>query len=270
MRSREPRLPAGLEYALARVAAAEQLLIAFDFDGTLSPIVSNYELAAADREAVETLFALAALPRTRVAVISGRAREDLERRLGDCPQDVLLVGSHGAEVEARAAGQDEDAEASARVERFSEQLKPVVQRFPGSRLERKPYSLAYHYRNVGVAQQEEAREAAIEAAGPSAVATKDGKKVVEFFAVHADKGTALEQVRALARGGGEGHVTLLFVGDDVTDEAGFESLAEGDVGIKIGSGPTAAGFAMDGQEQVTPMLRQLFRLRSRAISEALP
>lgn len=269
MRSREPRLPAGLEYALARVAAADPLLVAFDFDGTLSPIVSNYEWASADREAVETLFALAALPRTRVAVISGRAREDLERRLGDCPQDVLLVGSHGAELEARAEGQGEDAEARARVERFSEHLTPVAQRFPGSRLERKPFSLAYHYRNVGEAQQEEARRAAIEAAGPSAVAMKDGKKVVEFFAVHADKGTALRQLRALTHGA-ESRVTMLFVGDDVTDEAGFESLEEGDVGIKIGPGPTAAGFALDGQEQVTPMLRQLFRLRSRAISEALP
>ena len=270
MRPREPRLPAGLEYALARVAAAEQLLVAFDFDGTLSPIVSNYELAAADREAVETLFALAALPRTRVAVISGRAREDLERRLGDCPQDVLLVGSHGAELEARADGQEVGGEARARVEWFSEQLAPVVQRFPGSRLERKPYSLAYHYRNVSEAQQEEAREAAIEAAAASAVATKDGKKVVEFFAVHADKGTALRQLRAMTRGGGEGQMTMLFVGDDVTDEAGFESLSEGDVGIRVGSGPTAAGFAVDGQEQVTPMLRQLFRLRSRELAETLP
>lgn len=270
MRSREPRLPAGLEYALARIAAVEHLLVAFDFDGTLSPIVSNYEWASADREAVETLFALAALPRTRVAVISGRAREDLERRLGDCPQDVLLVGSHGAELETRAEGRDEDAEARARVERFSEHLTPVARRFPGSRLERKPFSLAYHYRNVGEAQQEEARRAAIEAAGPSAVAMKDGKKVVEFFAVHADKGTALRELRARTRGPAEGHVTMLFVGDDVTDEAGFESLEEGDVGIRIGPGPTAAGFALDAQEQVTPMLRLLFRLRSREISEALP
>jgi trehalose 6-phosphate phosphatase len=270
VRSRETRLPAGLEYAFARAAAADQLLIAFDFDGTLSPIVSNYEHEAANPEAVETLFALAALPRTRVAVISGRARQDLERRLGDCPQDVLLIGSHGAELEARAGGLDEDAGARAAVERFSEQLTPVAQRFQGSRLERKPFSIAYHYRNVGEERQQEAREAAIEAAGPSAVAVKDGKKVVEFFAVQADKGTALRQLRTLTGGDGEGRVTMLFVGDDVTDEAGFESLEEGDVGVKIGPGPTAAGFAMDGQEQVTPMLRQLFRLRSRETAETMP
>ena len=74
----------------------------------------------------------------------------------------------------------------------------------------------------------------------------------------------------MTRGGGEGQMTMLFVGDDVTDEAGFESLSEGDVGIRVGSGPTAAGFAVDGQEQVTPMLRQLFRLRSRELAETLP
>ena len=97
MRTREPRLSTGLEYALRHAAEAERLLVAFDFDGTLSPIVSNYETAAPDADALETLYALAALPRTRAIVISGRAREDLEGRLENCPDDVELIGSHGAE-----------------------------------------------------------------------------------------------------------------------------------------------------------------------------
>jgi trehalose 6-phosphate phosphatase len=271
VRPREPRLPPNLEYALAGAAGADRLLVAFDFDGTLSPIVANYESAAADREAVESLFALAALPRTRVAVISGRARADLERRLGDIPRDVILVGCHGAELDREAGSPDEKADAdpdtgsdsgpSAQVGRFSELLAPVALRYPGARLERKPLSLAFHYRNVGEVQQSAAREEAIEAAGPSAVAVKDGKKVVEFLVVQADKGTALRQLRAL-EGSGSSELTTLFVGDDVTDEAAFEALTGRDIGVKVGSGPTAAGFEVDGQEYVAPMLQRLLRLRS--------
>jgi trehalose 6-phosphate phosphatase len=267
MRSRDPRLSKGLNFALGQAAEADQLLIAFDFDGTLSPIVANYESATADRDALELLFALAALPRTRVAVISGRARADLERRLGSCPPDVLLVGSHGAEhgVMSETDSGSETAEHSGRIERFAELLVPIVQNFPGARLEKKPFSLAFHFRNIGESRQEEARSAAIEMLGQEAVAVKDGKKVVEFFAVNADKGSALARIQEHTAAMAEGRpLTTLFVGDDVTDEAAFEVLTGEDIGVKVGPGPTAARFAVEDQEEVAPMLRRLLQLRSEA------
>jgi trehalose 6-phosphate phosphatase len=256
VRSREPRLSTGLEYALRHAAGAERLLVAFDFDGTLSPIVSNYESATADSEALETLYALASLPRTRVIVISGRAREDLERRLDSCPDDVELIGSHGAEFGA------DQTETLPAIERFASSLEGITERYPGARLERKPISLAFHFRNVSDGLQEQARAEAIERIGDSAVAIKDGKKVVEFFAVHADKGTALRRFLEAARADGEGPTVTVYVGDDVTDEAAFEALGSEDVGIRVGDGPSAARHSIEVQEEVAPLLRRLHRLRS--------
>ena len=261
MRTREPRLSTGLEYALRHAAEAERLLVAFDFDGTLSPIVSNYETAAPDADALETLYALAALPRTRAIVISGRAREDLEGRLENCPDDVELIGSHGAEF-----GSDQHETLPA-VEGFASALEGIAERFPGARLERKPISLAFHFRNVTDGLQEEARAEAIERVGDSAVAVKDGKKVVEFFALHADKGTALQRYREAAAAGGESPTVTVYVGDDVTDEAAFEALGPEDVGIRVGDGTSAARHSIEMQEEVAPLLRRLHRLRSEVTSD---
>jgi len=256
VRTREPRLSTGLDYALRHAAEAERLLVAFDFDGTLSPIVSNYETATPDAQALETLYALASLPRTHAIVISGRAREDLERRLDNCPDDVELIGSHGAEF-----GTDPTAALPA-VEEFAAALEGIAERYPGARLERKPISLAFHYRNVTEGLQEQARTEAIERVGDTAVAVKDGKKVVEFFALQADKGTALQRYRAAAAANGEGPTVTVYVGDDVTDEAAFEALGPEDVGIRVGDGPSAARHSIEIQEEVAPLLRRLHRLRS--------
>ncbi|MGW8281830.1 MAG: trehalose-phosphatase [Gemmatimonadota bacterium] len=261
MRSREPRLTSDLDDALKRAAAADRLLVAVDFDGTLSPIVSNYDSAVADRDALETLFGLAALPRTRVVVISGRSRADLERRIGSCPPEVVLVGSHGAEHSSESPAEEE-----ARVESFMEALNGLRDRYPGTRIERKPYSLAVHYRNVSERRQAEVRDEAIERAGPLAAGTKEGKKVIEFLAVPVDKGTALERYREMASASaGEGGGVTVFIGDDVTDEAAFEVLSPEDVGVKVGPERSAAPYRVEKQRDVGPLLHLLLRLRSREV-----
>lgn len=258
MNSREPRLTSELDGALRRAARADRLLVAVDFDGTLSPIVPNYESAVADRDAVESLFGLSALPRTRVVVISGRSRADLERRLGSCPPEVVLVGSHGAEHSS-----DPPVEGEARVESFVEAVDGLREKYPGTRIERKPYSLAVHYRNVSAQRQDELRERAIERVGPLAAGTKEGKKVIEFLAVLADKGSALERYRGMApESPAEGGSVTVFIGDDVTDEAAFEVLSPDDVGVKVGPERSAAPYRVHGQRDVGPLLHLLLRLRS--------
>jgi len=262
MTPQDDALPGALDAALGRAAAAERLLVASDFDGTLSPIVADHGAAAADARALEALLALAALPRTDVVVISGRARADLASRLGAAAAEVGLIGSHGAELAEGAAA------AHADVERYAEALADLVRGTPGVSLERKPFSLALHYRNVAPTRQPRVRSSAIERVGPLAAAVKEGKMVVEFLAMEADKGTALARhVEALSGSGGEGGGTLtLFVGDDVTDEAAFERLAPPDVTVKVGPGETAAAHTVARQEEVAVLLERLHQLRATATS----
>ena len=78
--------------------ACPQLLVACDYDGTLAPIVEDPSQAVPLPEAVAAIRALAALPQTTVAVVSGRALRDLAA-LSRLPSEVHLVGSHGSEFD---------------------------------------------------------------------------------------------------------------------------------------------------------------------------
>ena len=87
-----------LRAALGRIARVPQLLIGCDYDGTLAPLVEDPAAAGPLPEAVAAVRALAALPQTVVAVISGRALRDLAT-LSRLPSEVHLVGSHGSEFD---------------------------------------------------------------------------------------------------------------------------------------------------------------------------
>lgn len=240
-----------LERALQAVAGSRVLLVACDFDGTLSPIVPDPASASPDPRALAPLCRLAAIPRTHALVISGRSREDLRARLGAHPA-LSLVGSHGAEM----AGTELPVTA-ADVGRYLEVLEPVARRFEGAVLETKPLSVAFHYRRVPSGQQERARAEALAAARDRAEEIRDGKKVVEFMALRADKGSALIRCRREL-----GATAVVFLGDDVTDEAAFRALAPDDVGVKVGPEPTAATHRVVAREEVARVLTRLADLRS--------
>lgn len=251
--------PSALDDALRGAARAERLVVACDFDGTLSPIVRDHEAAAADPRALESLTALVSLPRTDVVVISGRARSDLAARLGSTSPEVALIGSHGAEPPDGALEPHPD------VERYAAALADLARDVPGVSLERKPFSLALHYRNVAESRQASVRASALDRLAATGASVKEGKKVVEFLAMEADKGRALVTHReTLVREGEEGELVTVFVGDDVTDEAAFERLAPPDVTVKVGPGETAATHAVERQEDVAPLLDRLHRLRAEA------
>lgn len=246
-----------LQRALERLAVTRVLLVACDFDGTLSPIVANPAAAEPDPEALRALTALADLPRTPVLVLSGRGWDDLARRMGAPHDGIRLVGSHGAE-----AGPADDRGESPGIAVLLAALDLVASRFPESELEVKPHSVAFHYRRVGPGDQRAARQAAVEAARKLSVEVRPGKKVVEFMTVRSDKGSALERFRSEC-----GAEAVVFVGDDVTDEAAFRVLAPGDVGVKVGPEPTAAAFRVSYQGQVAALLSRLLQLRTRRLRD---
>ena len=101
------------EAALAAVLRLQPLM-AFDFDGTLAPIVARPTEARIPQAIVKHLRALA--QRLPVAIVSGRAVGDVRQRLGFEPHFVL--GSHGAEDDSDPLEDREDGEAlSVRVRR---------------------------------------------------------------------------------------------------------------------------------------------------------
>jgi trehalose 6-phosphate phosphatase len=248
---------AELADALTELARTETLLVALDFDGTLAPLVDDPSAARAHPEAREAMLALVDAPRTTVALISGRAMESL-LDVSEAPDGVLLSGSHGIEV--RLGSEPEvtlTSDELDRVTRLGEALNPVANRYDGAWLEAKPAGFALHTRlaadSDALAAQE---EAGLAASSIGDLTIRPGNNVLEFSVRSTNKGDAISRLRRHA-----GATAVLFAGDDVTDEDGFTALKPGDVGIKCGSGPTAAEFSVPGIPQVASALAQLARLR---------
>lgn len=243
-----------LATAVARLAGAERLLLALDFDGTLAPFVDKPKSARALPEAKAALDRLEALPGTWVAFVSGRPLSSLEI-VTEADEDALLIGSHGVEIRFGRDGVSLDLtdEERATLEKLGETLGALVESVPGTRLEVKPVGFGVHYRLLegeeGAAVVSRAYEAA--ASVSDALTIRDGKDIIEFSVRGANKGDGIERLREYTKA-----TAVLFAGDDVTDEDGFAVLrpAEGDLGIKVGEGETAAQFRVADERAVAVLL----------------
>jgi trehalose 6-phosphate phosphatase len=249
----EAELEQALDEALGRISRAGVLLVASDYDGTLSPIVSDPAKAVPNPASVAALERLAAMWRTHVAIISGRALKQLSELVGRT--GFHMVGSHGSEF-GPGFERALPAEAHALRDAVAADLEGIARSAPGFLVEVKPASVAFHYRN---ADDHDAQHALREVlAGPAkreGVLTHHGKRVVELAVIEASKGHAVEVLRTELEPRPE---AVFFIGDDLTDENAFAVLRPGiDVGVKVGAGETEAEFRVRDTDDVAGVLWKL-------------
>jgi trehalose 6-phosphate phosphatase len=245
-----------LSTALTALAAADSLLVAIDFDGVLAPIVSDPSAARPLPESFATLVSLAELPGTSVAVVSGRALDDLAA-LSKLPPQIHLVGSHGAEFDHGFGDALTDDRLALRAE-LRRELGHIVAGAEGVLLEPKPASVAVHVRNASDAVGTRVLRDVMEGPGSwPGIQVTAGKKVLELAVISASKGTALDVLREKL-----GASAVFFAGDDVTDEKAFARLRAGDVGVKVGGGETLAEYRVADPYEVADVLADLLRLRT--------
>ncbi|MFS8065655.1 MAG: trehalose-phosphatase [Byssovorax sp.] len=243
-------LAAANESVLAQFARSNTL-VAFDYDGTLSPIV--VERGAATMRAATRRGLIAVCERYPSAVISGRGRADVSARLEGVPVG-HIVGNHGMEPSA------DMARFAALVAALALQLSQMLAGCRGVEIEDKRYSLAIHYRK---SREKRAARAVIARAGAAVqgscrlVAGKQVVNVIPHGAPH--KGTALEALRDQV-----GADTAIFVGDDVTDENVFELDQPGRLlSIRVGEKrSSAAPYYLRDQGEIDQLLRRLVELRT--------
>ena len=243
---------------VTRLARVARLLVASDYDGVLAPIVSDPAKARPLPAAVRVLAALAELPGTEVAVISGRARRDLAA-LSGLPDGIILVGSHGAEFDGGFAAAL-PPEVRARRDRVWRALRDIAGGRPGVALEVKPVSVAVHTRNAArpVAEQVVSAVRRGPATWPE-VRVTTGKEVIELAVLGTGKGTAVTALRRRTSPD-----AVLYVGDDVTDEDAFAVLGDPDLGVRVGPGETLARFVVPDPEAALDLFALLVRTRSAA------
>lgn len=215
-----------------------------DFDGTLVEIAPGPDAIAPRKGLVKSLNALAARLEGRLALISGRAIADIERHIGAL--EIAAAGSHGTDIRA-ASGESLGEGPSGLPEAISTALEGYAAR-EGLAYEAKPHGGALHYR--AAPERGEAANAFAEAlAEEHGWQVQGGKDVVELVARGASKGGAVEIFMASGPFAG---ARPFFIGDDLTDEAGFEACeAMGGAGIIVGMRePTTATYRLDGVEKV--------------------
>ena len=249
------QLPLELRRALVAAARSPRLLVTSDYDGTMAPIVSNPDEAFPHPESVRALRALASLPATTAAVISGRALRDLAT-LSRLPVEVQLVGSHGSEFDIGFV-QEITPEAKSLLTRLIAELGAIAAAHPGVDIETKPASVALHVRNASPEDGDQAVDSVRRgAANWPEVQVTEGKAVIELAVIATDKGNALETLRHQAAAS-----TTVFLGDDVTDEKAFRRLRGPDVGVKVGDGPSGAEYRVADPEDVARVLAFLLEER---------
>nr|WP_152602264.1 bifunctional alpha,alpha-trehalose-phosphate synthase (UDP-forming)/trehalose-phosphatase [Cryobacterium roopkundense] len=245
-------MPDDLRTSIHELVTADTLLVALDFDGTLAPHVDKPDDAraiAGTREAVQRLLDL---PGVRVAFVSGRALVSL-RHVADPQNGVLLTGSHGIEIQLDTPGIELNlvSEELQQLDTLGRILEAISESVDGTSVERKPAGIALHTRLASAegavaAQSEARRQLGEELPG---LTVRDGKNVLEFSVRSVTKGQAIELLRAHT-----GADRMLYAGDDVTDEDAFAVLRDKDVGVKIGLGPTLAGYRVRSPAEVTQLL----------------
>lgn len=229
------------------LAATERLLVALDFDGTLSPLTDEPMAARMLPAARNAVTALAALPDTTVALVSGRSLSDLRVIAEhDDASPILLAGSHGAEYWTPVSGAvrpDDQPGEIIRRDHLRAQAEEATRHLPGVYIEPKTFGFGVHTRRASAADARAAVDVAdaLVASRAPHWRRRSGNNIVEYAFRDEGKDAAVAWLRTRVRATG-----VLFAGDDTTDEDALRSLGPHDLGVRVRAGaPTAADVVVD-------------------------
>jgi trehalose 6-phosphate synthase/phosphatase len=226
-----------------------------DYDGTLVPFSGKPGRAKPSGEVIELLEEFTKSPKNEVVLISGRGKDNMEKWFGGL--NTGLVAEHG--VWTKEKGKEWEM-----IETLSGDWKgeiyPIlelyVDRTPGSFVEEKEFSLAWHYRKVehrlGDMRARELVNDLLNLTANLNLQVLEGSKVVEVKNAGVNKGRA-----ALRWISGKTWDFILAIGDDLTDEDVFKVLPTTAWSIKVRFGASTAKFNLSSPSQVRALLKEM-------------
>ncbi len=252
-----------------RRTEGRHLLLLTDFDGTLSDMAPTPAEAIVDPEVCAAFDAVAALPSVTAGVVSGRRLVDVAERVG--PSAEFVAGLHGLEISSSDAAFHHYA---------LDAVEPVIATLlrtamkelawcPGVMLEDKTYSLTCHVRlapadlaDRALAEFEALVEPQLEARVLKLLTAARAMEVLPAVDWH--KGRAAQWIRARVDTRTAEPVSIVYLGDDRTDEDAFAALADDDVAVGVGERPHThlIDWRLVGPSAVGKFFEQLTALRA--------
>jgi trehalose 6-phosphate synthase/phosphatase len=245
-------------------AKAGKRLILLDYDGTLMGFNVDPLRVRPDKELYNLLEELAADPKNRLVIISGRKHETLEEWLGKLPLD--FIAEHGAWTKWHGQSWQKHPGLN---DEWKLEVLPVMEtyadRTPGALIEEKSYSLSWHYRKAerGLGEQ---RAAELENNLTSYAIHRglqilQGDKVIEIKSHLVNKGNAARRWLEA-----DSYEFILAAGDDHTDEDTFKAMPPHAVTIKVGSNVSAAKYSLSTFQDVRRLLKEFVADRAPAMA----
>ena len=238
----------------------EQVGLCLDFDGTLAPIVEEPTEATLPPETRQYLEMLADNPAVDIAVISGRALEDIRSRVGI--PEISYAGNHGLE-------RSQDSEVwrhpvvqrrRGDLERVCREIERKLDHIAGCFVEDKYATATVHHRQAetddGSLVLSTVQETVEGIDGLSM--TVDDQAVEIRPDVDYHKGDAVEEILDIGS-----QAVVLYLGDAKTDIDAFRRLAERDdrtIQVSVGGALPATGHHLESPGDVEQFLGWLARL----------
>ena len=232
---------------------SENRILFFDYDGTLAPFEKLPENAYAKPELFELLDKIHADPKTELILITGRDKYTFNKWFGH--KDYKLITEHGAWFKD---GKKEWEMLEALSNEWFEIVIPVLERFtdrtPGSLIEEKAFSVAWHFRNtdpdLGQRRANQLKSTLQDLIANNNLEILEGDKVIEIKVSGVNKGRSACKMLL-----GKQHDFIFSIGDDWTDEFMFKELPESTYTVKVGLKKTVAKYYIDGTKQVRELVK---------------
>ncbi len=236
---------------------AKRRLLFLDYDGTLVGFHKDPQKASPDEELYTLIDKLHHQENTTLFLISGRDKQTFTKWF--LPKKYNMIVEHGVWI-------SRDGEEFKLLEKVKDEwmgkIKPVLESFvdrtPGSFIEEKNYSMAWHYRNTdpdfGQKRATELNTVLTSLIGNDDISVLNGNKVMEVKSSNVNKGRA--SVRIL----GEDDYDFVFaIGDDWTDEFMFQELPDSAVTVKVGLKKTQAKYYVENTKRVRELLKRFIK-----------
>jgi len=236
--------------------SAKSRCILLDYDGTLVSFKPVPDAARMPDDISEILLKLIDCTDNQVYIITGRSYYDADKIFAHIPLNI--IAEHGAIIRENGNWMPEQINNAGWKGSVINELNDLTVRCPGSIIEDKLFSLAWHYRNADQLNGTLlSRELIIKLTGiieQYDLKIIDGNKVVEIMKSGVGKGKSVKKIIEE-----RSFDFILSAGDDRTDEEMFEYLltVNGAYTIKVGNGDTNARYKIQGIDELLTLLKKL-------------